>query len=237
MAASFRSIVESYRTVHGLPAAQALEKAQEPFPPGYAERALNAPPEEAQWWDLQHLAERDPDLAVRRWEEIKHAALEDLQTGYRAARTLEASNGTPWERAKFLALRTELTAEWEPRNGIERQLIDTMALALSSMFFWQHVLQVRASIDAKEERRAVREKACWCPPAVDAVEAEDQAAAMVDRFNRMFLRSLRALRDLRRYTPAVVVQNAGQVNVAGQQVNLPPAIGHPTRRSHTGELR
>jgi hypothetical protein len=43
---------------------------------------------------------------------------------------------------------------------------------------------------------------------------------MVDRFNRIFLRTLRALRDLRRYTPAVIVQNAGQVNIGEQQVNV-----------------
>ncbi len=42
---------------------------------------------------------------------------------------------------------------------------------------------------------------------------------MVDRFNRLFLRTLRALRDLRRYAPAVNIQNAGQVNIGGQQVN------------------
>ena len=43
---------------------------------------------------------------------------------------------------------------------------------------------------------------------------------VVDRFDKIFLRSLRALRDLRWYTPAIVVQNAGQVNVAGQQVTV-----------------
>jgi hypothetical protein len=48
----------------------------------------------------------------------------------------------------------------------------------------------------------------------------ERAAAMADRFNRIFLRTLRALRDLRRYATPVVVQNAGQVNVAGQQVNI-----------------
>ena len=37
---------------------------------------------------------------------------------------------------------------------------------------------------------------------------------MVDRWNRMFLRQLRALRDTRRYAP-VIVQN-----VAQQQVNI-----------------
>ena len=49
----------------------------------------------------------------------------------------------------------------------------------------------------------------------------EQAAAMVDRFNRLFLRTLRALRDLRRYEAPVNVGMAGQVNIAGQQVNVP----------------
>jgi hypothetical protein len=51
-------------------------------------------------------------------------------------------------------------------------------------------------------------------------QSTEQAAAMVERFHRMYLRSFRALRDLRRYAPSVVVQNAGQVNVGGQQVNV-----------------
>jgi hypothetical protein len=36
----------------------------------------------------------------------------------------------------------------------------------------------------------------------------------------MFLRTLRALQELRRYAPTVVVQSAGQVNVGAQQVNV-----------------
>ena len=43
---------------------------------------------------------------------------------------------------------------------------------------------------------------------------------MVDRFNRIFLRTLRALRDLRKHSPALIVQNAGQVNVGDKQVNV-----------------
>ena len=39
---------------------------------------------------------------------------------------------------------------------------------------------------------------------------------MLDRLNRLFLRSLRALRDLRR--AGVVTINAAQVNIAQQQV-------------------
>ena len=51
-------------------------------------------------------------------------------------------------------------------------------------------------------------------------QALEQAAAMVDRFNRLQLRTLRQLRDLRRYAPAVVIQNADQVNIGEQQINL-----------------
>jgi hypothetical protein len=43
---------------------------------------------------------------------------------------------------------------------------------------------------------------------------------MADRFNGIFLRTLRALCSLRKVPLAVVVQNAGQVNVGGQQVNV-----------------
>jgi hypothetical protein len=54
---------------------------------------------------------------------------------------------------------------------------------------------------------------------VEATVAIEQAATMVERFNRLFLRTLRALRGLRRYGP-VVVHQAGQVNVGQQQVNV-----------------
>ncbi len=43
---------------------------------------------------------------------------------------------------------------------------------------------------------------------------------MEDRFNRLFLRTLRALADLRRRSQPVVIRRAGQVNVGRQQVNL-----------------
>jgi hypothetical protein len=40
---------------------------------------------------------------------------------------------------------------------------------------------------------------------------------MIDRFNRLFARTLR---DLRRYAPQVVVQNVGQLNLAQAQLNI-----------------
>lgn len=51
----------------------------------------------------------------------------------------------------------------------------------------------------------------------------NQGAEMADRFNRLFLRTLRQLRDLRRYNVPVMINNPQQVNIAadgGQQVNV-----------------
>ena len=57
------------------------------------------------------------------------------------------------------------------------------------------------------------------PPRLSVAEAMDQAEAMVERCHRLYLRTLGALQGLRR-RPPVVVRRAGQVNIAGQQVNL-----------------
>ena len=57
-------------------------------------------------------------------------------------------------------------------------------------------------------------------PRVTTFQAVEQAASMVDRFDRMFMRALRQLRDLRRYMPTVLVQHAEQVNVSEQQLNV-----------------
>jgi hypothetical protein len=43
---------------------------------------------------------------------------------------------------------------------------------------------------------------------------------MMDRYNRIFLRTLRALCDMRRHGGPVIVQKGGQMNVAQQQVNV-----------------
>ena len=64
-------------------------------------------------------------------------------------------------------------------------------------------------------------------PRVSRVEAIDQAVAMVDRFNRLHLRTLRQLRDLRRYGQQIIISNPGQVNIGQQQVNAAQIHGEP----------
>jgi hypothetical protein len=48
---------------------------------------------------------------------------------------------------------------------------------------------------------------------------------MVERFNGIFLRTLKSLQELRQ-TPGVFVRSAGQVNVGQQQANVNASYGH-----------
>ncbi len=60
----------------------------------------------------------------------------------------------------------------------------------------------------------------WDIPYVSEQEAVQNAAVMADRWQRMYFRAVRQLRDWRRYTPQVTIQNnGGQVNI-GEQVNV-----------------
>ena len=62
----------------------------------------------------------------------------------------------------------------------------------------------------------------WDRPLVTEQQALEHAVQMADRFNRIFMRTLRQLRDLRRYSP-VTINNPNQVNIAtdgGQQFNV-----------------
>jgi hypothetical protein len=98
-----------------------------------------------------------------------------------------------------MEVRAELAEGLQPRNGIERQLIDQLAQAQTGMYRWLWQLSGLEPSDTP-----------WF----------EQAGAMADRFHRMFLRIVRMLASLRKVPLAVVVQNAGQVNVGRQQVNM-----------------
>jgi hypothetical protein len=220
MAAALQEMLESYQTSCGLSPQEAVAKVNEPPSPEYVELLLRTPPDQLSWCHMDALAKRDPALVVRCWERLKQAARAELRSGHRAAKAVEEYASTPWKRAEFLAFREELTQGWQPRNGIERQLIDQMAQAQVAILFWQRALTWRASMGILSQERSSKGER---EPRVSEAEAADQAAAMVDRYNRIYLRTLRALHDLRRRPPAVVVQNVGQMNVGEQvarQVNM-----------------
>jgi hypothetical protein len=219
MAAAYRGLVEYFRREYQLPPQEALGRADAFASPEYVATVLARPPQQASWTELQALAERDPTLAQRRWEQIKQAAREELRGKVRAGKALEGFGSDPRERAQFLALCEELADGWQPRNGVERQLLEMMAQAQTAMLAWLTRLSQWSSQPAKKDRG---EDAGWKPPRVSEAEAIEQAAGMVERFQRLFSRALRALTELRRRPLAVVVQGAGQVNIGQQQVNVSP---------------
>jgi hypothetical protein len=204
LAEGYRDRVLRIRYEQGLSAGEAVAKADEPCSLSRAWQVQDCPPEEVSWADLDELHRKSPGLFLRRWGEIRRAAGEWLRGGEYAAATVEGRDSQPWRRALALAVREKLADGWQPRNGIERQLIARMAQAQAMENLWLERLPL---LDPFSEP-----------------DAADKVGAMVDRFHRMFMRTLRALHDLRKLPPAVFVQNAGQVNVGQQQVNLAPQV-------------
>ncbi len=214
LAGARRQLVEEYERHRGLSRDDAIAEVRQFDNHQFAEQILLQPRRSTTWHNLDTLAAVDPELAVQRWNDVVDDAVEELASGHRAAAVVDVDGSSCWSRAQFLALREQLADNWAPRSGIEIALIDAMAQSLTLKMTWMGRLVALDSLENPEIAYANVDPL----PRVDIFRTVEQAAGMIDRFDRMFMRALRQLRDLRRYT--VVVQHAGQVNVGEQQVNL-----------------
>ncbi len=174
------------------------------------------------WNDFDWVAELDMKVALGKWQELKAQARAEWESGQRGAETMRLSE--PWERARYAALLSSFKDEWQPRGGIELALIEQMAQCYSS---WLSCLENYLFIDffdgsekVDDEEAGYHSRGYVVPPRLSRAQYVDRALHTTERFQRMFLRSLRALRDLRRYTPKITIHNEGQVNIAEQQVNV-----------------
>jgi hypothetical protein len=224
MAAAFSQLIEHYRQVYTLSPQEAFARADVPNP-AYEEWALNCPPDQVSWFALGGFAQRDAERAQRRWEEVKQAAREERRNGHCAARAVEGDASSCWQRAQFLAIRAELVEAWRPRDAQERELIDQMAQFQALLERWQETATVLTMLSCRRKRRTPGDRDSAQPPRVSDVEALEEAMGMVERFHRLYLRSLRALQDLRRRGPSVVVRRAAQVNIGQQQLNVATGTG------------
>ena len=165
LAERFGQMILAYEKEFSLSREEAVRRATEP-PPDGGQRALTCPLDQVSSIDLYLLARTDPARSAARWEEIKRAALDELRTGHRAAKAVETGTLDQglWHRAQFLALREELSAEWQPRNGIERQLLDTMAQAQAGFLVWLHRLTVYTSLESCTNDRRIKDEGRWQPP-------------------------------------------------------------------------
>ena len=130
-------------------------------------------------------------------------------------------NSDPFALARYLAIRDSFADQWKPQGGIESAMVEMLAISYSLQMYWSGMAHERATRSHDGQREALKryEAGGWKSPYQSEADAVDQAHRLADGYNRQFLRVLRQLRDLRRYAP-VVIQNAQQVNVGNQQLNL-----------------
>jgi hypothetical protein len=200
---------------------------------------MSLPLESLNFVDLAQLQSFSPRTAEWFWERAKQEGRAEFESGHLAANItfpVGYMKGL-WNIARYLGVRESFIDDWQPKGGIEVAMIDMLA---QSYFQWQYWLEqtVRRSetkpreehhdyLKWKESNRSLRNShswkdGYWFPPYVSEQAALEHAVQMADRFNRIFMRTLRQLRDLRRYAP-VTINYPNQVNIAtdgGQQVNV-----------------
>lgn len=200
---------------------------------------LELPLESIGFADLMELHSEAPRVAEKFWENAKLEGRKEFESGH-----LSANIAFPvgymkslWNIARYQGVRESFIDEWNPVGGIELSLIDMLAQAYFQWQFWVEQTVKRSQTQEREEHpdyykfrvnKELEYKANgwtdghWFRPYVTEQQAIEHAVQMADRWNRIYMRTLRQLRDLRRYSP-VLINNANQVNIAGdggQQVNL-----------------
>ncbi len=195
---------------------------------GYArydkQQLLDAAPAGIEWRELSYAEQVEPGTGFEVYDHIKQLAREDLESGERAADVVASSMMRPWIKARYLALRESFITDWRPTGSIEMRLIEMMAHLYTTYEHWMELSVQRVAIECQEETYQIKERGGkWRAVSVTGDADAQQATEMADRYNRLFLRTLRQLRDLRRYNLPVTINNPQQVNIAadgGQQVNV-----------------
>jgi hypothetical protein len=228
MAGAFGSLVESYRKDLSFSPEEARQRAAEDGVESH-ENALNGPPDQITWLDLDALAHKDANLALQRWEQIKKAARDEVRSGYRAARAVE-DGGSAWGRAGFLAVRAELTESFHPRNAAEQHLVDQLAQWQVMLWWWQEALSTWTTCACYSPRKAKKGEP-YEMMRLSEDKALERAMQKVERLRGLYLRTLKALQDQRRPRLPIAVRNAEQVNVGPVRISV-DNVGLP---SHNGE--
>jgi hypothetical protein len=227
LAAAFAEKLKAYREYAKLTAEEAA-KRMALNAAANIDRILKKPPEAVTWEELDALAQKDEGLVLERWQQIKEAARDEIRSGYCAARTVEDAGG-PWDRARFLAVRAELTQTWQPPNAVEQHLVDQLAQWQVLLWRWQGALSTwttHATLAPQQAKKGKRYETMR----VSEMEALEGAARKVELLHRLYLRTLKALEDRRRPSPAVAVRHTEQVNAGPVRIRV-DGLGLPFHRS------
>ena len=216
------------------------------------------------WYQMDHLFRKNPDCAQQVWDELKVQALADFKTGHFAAQLFEQTEWQKnvWKRAHFAAIFQMMIESYEPQNAMELQMVEMAAV---EYFLWRHWIEVHLQRATTEPRRESHDYKQWAERNAEATryvgsecrtrkrqshwtdgywdipyqseaDALEQAIEIADRCRRAYLACVRSLRDWRRYNVPVIVQNAGQVNIAAEgatqtNVNKKSKRGKKQRKS------
>jgi hypothetical protein len=210
---------------------EAAARARTPLPDDRTEQ----PPEHVSWHEITNALDADPARGQALWQRVKDEARRELTAGVRAGVSLERRlNATPFERAQYLAIVEALTDALQPRDGLEGLLVQQLACAYEQHLRWQTLAARRVDEESwqgeRDRRRALermsphqreryQEYEGWLPPRQGDAEAIEQAVLIADRYQRAFLRLLKAFRDNRRLFDSLIVAG-GQVNIGERQVNV-----------------
>jgi hypothetical protein len=217
LARGHMELIDQFQRYAGMEAAEAAEAARTPRDHAL-ERVRTAPPDQLNWSTLAQAARHDPAVTLAAWEQIKGAARQELSSGHRTAKSLERA-GTPWDRARFLALRDAFRDDWHPRGGVESALIDLLAQSFGAYLQWSERLSLYVDSQCETEDVKLKRDGYWMPPRVSEAQWMTWCAEQANAAHRRFLMTLKSLQDLRRL-PSVSIASVGQVNVAQQQVNV-----------------
>lgn len=196
------------------------------------------PVDQIRFIDLASMWRISPVFSESLWEMIKTEARDEFESGHLASRALTPAQflRTAWTVASYLGLRESFIEEWQPQGGIELSSIDMLAQSFLCFQHWvkQSVLRSQTPLrksnagyiqwqeqfnpDAVDDGYTYGH---WDLPYVSEQAAVEHATRMADRWHRIYMRTLRSMRDLRRYS--VAITNIQQVNLASegaQQVNV-----------------
>jgi hypothetical protein len=182
-------------------------------------RIRDRPPDQVPWFDLNRLVDRDPDAFAEVWSQIKRQARQELASGQRTAKAL-TWDGSPWDRARFLALRDSFREPIPPQSGIEAALVDSAAEAFADYLECSEYLHMQLGTEVTGERDRLARDGSWEPQRLSFAEAIERSSKLVERAHQRFLRTLKMLHEWRRSAPTLYVGSAAQINVGQQQVNV-----------------
>jgi hypothetical protein len=166
------------------------------------------------------------------WERLKAKAVEDYHRGGFLLERLGAERYMePQLLVVLLMFRRGLIADLGPTTHAELMIVDATVLAYFNLLRaqrWIGDLAIRfehewfglESPTAKLRKEYGRDAVEGLHVEATAERMQGQLFPLLERANRMLLRNLRALKDLRQGpAPSVQIGQAGQVNVASVQRN------------------